>query len=321
MIPNYADITAAADRLIGLAVETPLLSSPLLDRALGGRLLIKAECLQLTGSFKIRGASHRIALIPPDERQKGVIAFSSGNHAQGVAAAAARAGLHATIVMPADAPLIKREATADWGARVVLYDRFGPRSREEITAEIQAETGATLVKPFDDPAIIAGQGTIGLEIARQCKALGLVPDAVAVPVSGGGLIAGVGLALRADFPDIAICGAEPVGYDDTARSLNAGRLVAINPVQTLQDSLTVTQPGALTFAINQAQILSMAAIRDADALAAMAVLFKHYKLVVEPGGAVAMAAVLTGQVPIKNRCVVVVASGGNVDPAVFARCL
>lgn len=321
MTPTIDDIRAAALRLAGLAVETPLLSAPLLDAELGGRLLVKAESLQLTGSFKIRGAGNRIALIPDAARPCGVIAYSSGNHAQGVAAAAARAGMQATIVMPADAPLVKRESTAAWGARVVTYDRFGPMTREQITAGLQAESGATLVKPFDDPAIIAGQGTAGLEIARQCERLGLVPDAAVVPVSGGGLIAGVGIALRHAFPQITLHGAEPEGYDDTARSLAAGEPVSIAPGPTLQDSLTVTRPGDLTFPINRAQLAGVAVIPDDAALAAMAVLFRHFRLVVEPGGASALAAVLTGRVPIRGRTVVVVASGGNVDPAVFGRCL
>ncbi|MBI1205738.1 MAG: pyridoxal-phosphate dependent enzyme [Azospirillum sp.] len=319
--PSIAEIEAAAVRLAGHAVVTPLLSSPLLDDRLGGRLLIKAEPLQRTGSFKYRGAFNRISLIPEAERGRGVVAYSSGNHAQGVAAAARDLGLQATIVMPADSPAIKLRNTHAWGARVVTYDRHR-ESREEIGAALTAETGATLVKPYDDPGVIAGQGTVGLELAAQAAALGLVPEAVLVPASGGGLLAGIALAVAARLPGCPVWAVEPAGYDDTARSLAAGRRLAITgEPQSFCDALLMTIPGEITFEINQRRVAGGLVVSDGEVAAAMAVAFDAFKLVVEPGGAVALAAVLSGKIPCRGRTLAVVCSGGNVDPAVFAAAL
>jgi len=319
--PAIDDLEAAAARLAGVAVRTPLLESPLLNDRLGGRLLVKAEPLQLTGSFKIRGAYNKIAGLPADRRAAGVVAFSSGNHAQGVAAAARLLGVAATIVMPADAPAIKRRNTEAWGARIVPYDRLRD-DREAIGAAIAAETGATLVRPYDDPAIIAGQGTVGLELAEQCAAAGAHPDAVLVPCGGGGLSAGIATALADRLPGVPVHPVEPAGFDDTARSLAAGARLANAPGgSSLCDALLGPIPGEVTFAVNRRLLAPGLAVDDAAVLAAMAAAFEAFKLVVEPGGAVALAAVLSGAVPTAGRTLVAVASGGNVDPAVFMRAL
>jgi threonine dehydratase len=321
LAPGIAAIEAAAERLAGVATVTPLLESPTLNARLGGRLLVKAECLQRTGSFKLRGAFNRIAQMTPAERKHGVVAFSSGNHAQGVASAAAQLKVRATIVMPRDAPAVKVANTRGFGARVVFYDRF-TESREKIAATIARSEGATIVPPFDDPQIIAGQGSCGLEIAAQAEALGVKLDAVVVPASGGGLAAGVGLALKDRAPRTRIVTAEPKGFDDTARSLKAGRRVSNKPDKpSLCDALMSPSPGKLTFAILKGLKARGVAVSDAEVLAAMVDAFSAFHIVVEPGGAAALAAILAGRVPIKNRCVAVVCSGGNVDPALFASAL
>ncbi|WP_368744712.1 threonine/serine dehydratase [Desertibaculum subflavum] len=321
IVPTMADIRAAAARLAPVAVRTPLLEVPALSRRVGGRLLIKAEALQRTGSFKFRGAFNRISLIPAADRPKGVVAFSSGNHAQGVACAAAMLGAPATIVMPSDAPAIKIENTKGYGAKVITYDRL-KENREAIGAKLAAETGATLVKPFDDPGLIAGQGTVGLEIAEQCLALGLTPDQVIVPASGGGLLAGVATAVQSIYPNARAIVAEPAGYEDHARSLEAGRRVAINPgASTLCDALMSPEPGEITWAINSRAITGAVAAADPEVAEAMRQAFLHLKLVVEPGGAVGLAAALLGKLPTEGKVTVVVCSGGNVDPELFARIL
>ncbi len=321
VLPTTDDIEAAAARLAGVVVRTPLLEAPLLNDRLGGRLLVKAEPLQLTGSFKIRGAYNRIAGLPAGRRGAGVVAFSSGNHAQGVAAAARLLGVAATIVMPADAPAIKRRNTEAWGARVVPYDRQR-EDREAIGAAIAAETGATLVRPYDDPAVIAGQGTAGLELAAQCAALGVRPDAVLVPCGGGGLTAGIATALADRLPGVPVHPVEPAGFDDTARSLAAGARLANAPGgSSLCDALLGPIPGEVTFAVNRRLAAPGVAVDDASVLTAMAAAFEAFKLVIEPGGAVALAAALSGVFPAAGRTVVAVASGGNVEPALFARAL
>ena len=318
-LPDMAALRRAAERLEGKAVRTPLLESPPLNAALGGRLLVKAEVLQRTGSFKFRGAFNRLSQIPPEARAQGVVAFSSGNHAQGVAAAAQLLGMPAIIGMPADAPRIKVANTRGYGAEVVFYER-ATEDREAIAAKIIAARGATLVKPFDDAEIIAGQGTSGLELAEQAAARGLALDAVVVPCSGGGLASGVALAFEALSPGTAIHTAEPEGFDDTARSLAAGtRVKNARGGKSVCDALLAEQPGEITFALMAPRIASGIAVTDAEVAHAMAVAFSHFKLVVEPGGAAALAAALAGKVPVRERTVAVLCSGGNVDATLFRR--
>ncbi len=320
-LPTLADIEAAATRLAGVAVRTPLLSQPLVDQQLGGRLLVKAEPLQRTGSFKFRGAYNRLSLIPAADRPAGVVAYSSGNHAQGVAAAAWLLGLPATIIMPADAPAIKRRSTEAWGARVATYDRYR-EAREAIAERLCRETGATLVPPFDDPEVIAGQGTTGLEIAEQAAEQGLRPDAVLVCCGGGGLTAGIALALADRLPETAIYTVEPVGFDDTARSLAGGQRLSNAPGgRSICDALLSPAPGELTFAVNRHRVAGGLTVSDDEVLAAMALALDAYKLVVEPGGAAALAAALKARIDIRGRTIVAVASGGNVDPPMLARAM
>jgi threonine dehydratase len=319
--PTHDDVRRAAERISRVATVTPLLESPLLNEELGGRLLVKGEMLQRTGSFKFRGAYNRISMIPEAERGKGVVAFSSGNHAQGVAAAAKLLGVKAALIMPSDAPALKIANTRAYGAEVLLYDRFG-ESRDEIAARLSRERGSILVKPFDDPGVIAGQGTIGLEIAAQTKALGIRPDAVLAACSGGGLVTGIALGLAADLPEVAVYSVEPEGLDDMARSLKTGKHETNAPgARTICDALMVPTPGDITFAIARQRLQGGLAVSDAEVKKAMALAFRHLKVVVEPGGAVAIAAVLTGRVPIRGRTIVAVASGGNVDPALFREAL
>ena len=320
-IPTVRDIRAAAERLAGVAVRTPLLEAPLLNAQIGGRLLIKAEPLQRTGSFKFRGAYNRMSLIPEAERAKGVVAFSSGNHAQGVATAAGILGLPATVVMPSDAPAIKRANTEALGAKVVLYDRHRD-DRDAIGAEITNRTGATIVRPYDDPAIIAGQGTVGLEIAEQVTALGVRPDAVLVCCGGGGLVSGTALALSETLPGVPVWCVEPEQFDDTRRSLEAGqRQTNPSDARSICDALLSPTPGVLTFELNRQLLAGGLAVSDVEVRSAMRASFEHFKLVVEPGGAVAIAAALSGKIAVAGRTIVAVASGGNVDPAMYRRIL
>jgi threonine dehydratase len=320
-LPVFDDVVAAAKRIEGFAVKTPLLEAPLLNAKLGGRLLLKAEPLQRTGSFKFRGAYNAISQIPADKRKNGVVAFSSGNHAQGVAAAAQMLGMPAWIIMPEDAPAIKIARTKAFGATVVPYDRY-TQDREKMGEELQAKYGATLVKPYDDPNIIAGQGTIGLEIAQQCEALGVKPDAVVVCCGGGGLVSGTALALSGALPGVPVYSAEPVGFDDTKRSLEAGTRIKNAPdARSICDALLAPTPGEMTFALNSKLLKGGFAVTDDEVKQAMATLFQEFKLVAEPGGAVAATAVLTGKLPIKGKTIVAVVSGGNVDPATFADAL
>jgi threonine dehydratase len=315
--PGIADIEDAARRLKPLALRTPLLESPLLNERLGIRLLIKAEPLQRTGSFKFRGAYNFISRLGEAERRRGVVAYSSGNHAQGVAHAAALCGAPAVIVMPADAPAIKIANTRAYGAEVVLFDRFR-EDREAIGGRIAAERGLTLVRPYDDPLIIAGQGTVGLEIAEQCAAAEIRPDAVLVNCSGGGLAAGIATALAANLPGVAVYCAEPAGFDDHARSLAAGKRLANEPgARSICDALMAAMPGELTFAINRELLAGGVVASDGEVESAMVTAFLSHKLVVEPGGAVSIAAALAGRLP-EARTVIAVASGGNVDPGLYA---
>lgn len=320
-LPSFTEVETAAERLAGHAVSTPLLESPALNARCGGRVLLKAETLQRTGSFKFRGAYNRIAMIPEEERSAGVVAYSSGNHAQGVAAAAALLGVPAVIVMPADAPAIKIENTRGYGAEVVLYERSG-EAREALGERIARERGATLVRPYDDPGVIAGQGTCGLEIARQAEALGARLDAVLICCGGGGLSAGSALALRRLTPETEIYTVEPAGFDDTARSLAAGERLANAPdVRSFCDALLAPMPGELTFAINRTLLTGGLAVTDSEVADAMVYAFRTLKLVVEPGGAVSLAAVLAGKLPLDGRTVAVTLSGGNVDPESYAEVL
>lgn len=317
-IPACADIEDAARRLAGKAVRTPLLESPPLNARLGGRLLVKAEPLQRTGSFKFRGAYNHLSRLGPEERRRGVVTFSSGNHAQGVAAAAQILGIPAVIVMPSDAPEIKVRNTRSYGAEIVQYDRY-KESREDIGARIAAERGATLVAPYDDPLVIAGQGTVGLEIAEQAADLGARPDAVLVCCGGGGLTAGVALALAERMPQARVFSVEPEGFDDTRRSLESGRREHNDPdARSICDALLAPAPGLLTLAINRRHLAGGLAVSDREAQAAMSCAFADFKLVAEPGGAVALAAALSGKIEVAGRTTVVVCSGGNVDPGLFA---
>ena len=318
-LPSATDVEAAAETLAGIAVCTPLLESPPLNERLGGRLLIKAEPLQRTGSFKLRGAYNCVAHVAA-AGVKHVVAYSSGNHAQGVAAAARMLGLGAGIVMPADAPEAKRRGTAQWGAELVLYDR-ATESREDICADLAESTQAAIVPPFDHPHVIAGQGTVGLEIAAQARTLEVdTLDAVLVPCSGGGLSAGIALALGKHMPGTEVWAVEPRGFDDTRRSLAAGqRLANDEGATTCCDALMLPLPGELTFAINRTRLSGGLAVSDADTVDAMALAFSTFHVVVEPGGAVALAAVLSGACDIRGRTVAVVLSGGNVDRTTFAR--
>jgi threonine dehydratase len=320
-LPTFDDVLDAAARLEGWASKTPLLRHDAIDAAAGARVFLKAECLQRTGSFKFRGAYNRISRLTVDELKRGVVAFSSGNHAQGVAAAAGLMETPAVIVMPQDAPKAKIEGTRALGGEIVLYDKW-QESREEIGARIRDERGAVLVPPFEDFHVIAGQGTAGLEAAQQLAAQGLTADAVIGPASGGGLIGGIGLAFKALSPTTRVYCVEPEGYDDHARSLAAGRPVAIKPDRpTLLDALMSPAPGELTFALNKRQLAGAVAVSDEEALRAVAMAFRHLKIVLEPSGASPLAAVLSGQIEVKGQTVVVIGSGGNVDADVFARAI
>ena len=318
-LPVLDDVLRAAERLRGVAVHTPLLRSDRLDELTGGRILLKPEVLQRTGSFKIRGAYNRLKqLAETGQDGGGVVAFSSGNHAQGVAAAAGLLGMKAAIVMPSDAPALKIENTRRLGGEVILYDRWA-EDREAICARVAAERGATVVPSFDDAGVIAGQGTVGLELAADAKALGLSLDAVYVPASGGGLAAGIGLALdRAT----ALYTAEPSAMDDHAKSLAAGDRVANDPgARSICDALLAPMPGRMTFALNRARLAGGVTASDHEVLRAMAFGFEVLKLVIEPGGAVALAALLAGRIDAKGRTVGIVLSGGNVAPGLFAQAL
>mgnify|MGYP000554235954 FL=1 len=318
---TVADVQSAAQQIAGHAIQTPLLESPLLNERLGGRLLVKAECLQLGGAFKFRGAYNRISRLDEAERKAGVVAFSSGNHAQGVALAAQMLGVPATIVMPTDAPEIKLANTRAYGADVVLYDRE-KENRADIARALAADKGAILVPSYDDPFIIAGQGTVGLELAGQAKEIGALLDAVIAPCGGGGLISGCALALNHEISDTEIFIAEPEGFDDTARSLAAGTRLAIEPgARSFCDALLSPMPGELTFSINQKFLAGGLSVSDTQTAQAMKVAYQYLKLVVEPGGAVALAAAVSGAYDCRDKTVAVICSGGNVDADIFAEAI
>ncbi|MEM8852679.1 MAG: threonine/serine dehydratase [Pseudomonadota bacterium] len=311
-------MVAAARRLQGLAVTTPLISCPALDDRTGARVFLKAESLQRTGSFKFRGAYNTIAMLSQAERSRGVVAASSGNHAQGVAEAARLFAIPATIAMPDDAPAVKRERTARSGAKVVLCPR-GSDARYAIAHEVAQEEGATFIHPYDDARVMAGQGTVGLEIAAALQAMGLAADRVIVPTSGGGLLSGIATALAERMPGAVCVPAEPAGFDDMTRSLEVGTRVE-NAVRTgsIADALLSPMPGEKTFPNIASHVAQGAAVSDDALRRAMAFAADELKLVLEPGGAIALAALLDGLVGVRGMTVVAVLSGGNVDKAAFA---
>lgn len=320
--PRYEDVAAAAKRLAGHATRTPLLRAPPLPGVKGATVLVKAEPLQRGGAFKFRGAYNRLAQLSPAEAKAGVVAWSSGNHAQGVAAAGQLLGIRTTIVMPADAPAIKVENTRGFGAEIVFYDRLR-ENREAIAYAIAEKSGAATVPPYDHPHVIAGQGTVAVEMVEQARELGAAPfDAVLTPVGGGGLIAGCSLALNELSPATEVYGVEPAGFDDTGRSLASGkRETNASGAKSLCDALMAPTPGELTFPINKRLLRGAFAVTDEMVLAAMAWAWRELKLVVEPGGSVALAAVLHGLYDCNGKTVGVVVSGGNVDADVYARAL
>jgi threonine dehydratase len=318
---DISTIRRAAERLAGRIVRTPLLNSAMLDELAGCRVFVKAEPLQRTGSFKIRGALNKILAVPEEKRNNGFVAFSSGNHGQAVAAGAKMVGAPAVIVMPKDAPAIKIESCRWWGAEVVFFDRTAD-DREAMGRKIEGERGMTLVPPFDDPDVMSGQGTMGLEIVEQLREAGATPDALLVNCSGGGLASGVTTAVKEEFPDTQFYTAEPAGFDKMARSVATGtpqkneRLTG-----SIMDALMAQAPGRLTLATLRENGAKGLSATDEEAFDAMATAFRTLKLVVEPGGAAALGALLARKVDLAGKTVVVVCSGGNVDPAMFVRAL
>jgi len=318
---NIDMIRAAARRLQGHARRTPLLSSPFLDAIAGRRLLVKAECLQHTGSFKFRGGWSAVSALDPETRARGVIAFSSGNHAQGVAHAATLHGVPSVIVMPADAPKLKIENTSALGAEVVLYDR-AIEDRDEIGARLAKERGLTLIKPYDEPQVIAGQGSCGLEIAEQAAEAGIVRADVLVNCGGGGLTSGIALALEAEAPGLRARPCEPEEFDDTTRSLASGQIVSNKRLTgSICDAIITPSPGLITFPIMARLCGPGIVVSEDEALAAMAQAFLRLKIVLEPGGAVSLAAALYHGGQIDGDAVIAVVTGGNVDPEMFRRAL
>ncbi|MGE3931164.1 MAG: threonine/serine dehydratase [Hyphomonadaceae bacterium] len=312
VVPTINDVRAAADRIKGIVVRTPLVRNDAIDAMAGARIFVKAENLQRGGAFKMRGAANAIAALDPEARKRGVLAYSSGNHAIAVATASKLAGISAVIVMPADAPRIKQETTRSLGAEVVTYDRV-TESREAIGGAIASQRNLNIVRPFDDPNVIAGQGTAGLEIGEE-----IAPDVVFAPASGGGLATGVSLAL----PQAAIYAVEPQGHDDIARTFQAGAIQTNAPgIRSICDGLLTDRMGEITYEIAKKRFSEVVVMDDEAVLRAMRLAFTHLKLVLEPSGAVALAAALWGGREIKGKTVAVLASGGNVDAETFARAL
>jgi threonine dehydratase len=318
---NIDMIRAAAQRIQDHARYTPLLNSPFLDEIAGRRVWVKPECLQHTGSFKFRGGWSALSALNEQTRAKGVIAFSSGNHAQGVALAARSHGVPSVIIMPSDAPALKIASTKALGAEVVLYDRDG-ESRDAIGAAMSKERGLTLIKPYDEPEVIAGQGTVGLEIAAQASEHGVTKAEVIVCCGGGGLTSGIALALEADAPDMLVRPVEPEGFEDVARSLKDG-VIRSNTATSgnICDAVITLQPGDITFPIMKRLCGSGLTVSEDEALQAMAQAFSRLKLVAEPGGAIALASALYRSDQITGDDVIVVISGGNVDAALFQTAL
>ena len=319
--PTFAEIETAADRLAGELVVTPLIENLELNAQLGARLFVKAEMLQRTGSFKLRGAYNRIAQFTDAERARGVITYSSGNYAQAVACAAKIAGITATIVMPTDAPAMKIARTRSYGAEIILYDR-ARETREDVASRIGAERELVMVPPNEDRRVLAGAGTAGREIGLQLQAIGAAADSLLVPCGGGGLTAATALALETLSPETRIYAVEPDLFDDTRRSFAAGKRLSNPPGRkTICDSIMTDSPGALTFSINKDRLAGVLTVSDDEAVVAMRLAFEHLKLVVEPGAAVALAAVLAGKIDVQGKTIVVIATGGNVDGALYARLL
>lgn len=314
-------IREAARRLDGVAIRTPLLNSVDLDSRCGARVFLKPESLQHIGAFKFRGAYNRLVQLDPEQRKLGVVAFSSGNHAQGVAYAAKLLDMPATIVMPSDAPRIKLESTRALGAEVRLYDRH-TESREQLAADIALQTGATLVPAFDDADIIAGQGTCGLELVEQLQERGETADWIVSPVGGGGLLSGVTLAVKSLNSTTRVCGVEPEHFDDHLQSRLAGKRIKLDgTAPTMCDSLMATTPGELTWSITGEQVDEFVTVSESDVAHAISYAFKRLKLVIEPGGSVALAAILQGKLEVKGKTVALILSGGNIDAETFTRCL
>lgn len=312
------DIQDAAARLKGVAVRTPLLNAPLIDDRVGARVYFKPECLQRTGSFKFRGAYNSVAQLSEDQASRGVVAFSSGNHAQGVAAAATARGISAKIVMPADAPAIKLRNTRAYGGEVITYDRQA-EDRAAIAATIAESEGRHLIPPYDYLPVLAGQGTTGIEVADDLDAIGAVPTQAICPAGGGGLISGFSTAMKDRYTDINVFSAEPENYDDTKRSLESGQIQEADiTVPSPCDALLAPRPGDMTMAVIRETLTGGFAVSNETVFEAMRAAFNELKLVVEPGGAVALAALLDGQISLQpDDVVVIVISGGNVDPALF----
>lgn len=318
---SFEDVEAAADRLNGICIRTPLLQSAVLDQRIGARVFIKPECLQHIGAFKFRGAYNRLVQLNLKDRAHGVVAFSSGNHAQGVAYAARLLGMSATIVMPTDAPAIKKQGTADLGATIHYYDRQ-TESREEIAAEIATRTGAVLIPAFDDVDVIAGQGTCGLEFMQQLPESGEGITSILCPCGGGGLLAGVATAVHGCNETIKVYGVEPQYYNDHALSLRAGKRVKIQPEQTTScDALMAPMPGLITWEINSQRVTDFLEVTEDEVAHAVSFAFRYLKLVVEPGGAVALAALLHGKLPDVGDVTGIILSGGNIDPPTMQACL
>ncbi len=318
MLPTPDDVAQAARRLNGQVVRTPMIRNPLLDQMTGGTVLLKAECLQRTGSFKLRGATNAALQLDEAQRRAGVLTYSSGNHGQALACAAAYLGIAATVFMPDDAPEVKVASTRRWGAEIIRFNRRTD-DREALARAHAARTGATVIPPFEHPHVIAGQGTLALELAEDAPG---PLDALLVCTGGGGMVAGCALAMEGASPATRIWAVEPEGSDDTLRSLQSGTRQGNAPgCSALCDALLSPMPGEMTFAVNQPRLAGGLVVSDAEVLAAIAFAFTHLKLVVEPGGAVALAALLAGKLDVRGRVVGAVLSGGNVDAAVFARAL
>lgn len=321
MTPSFDDVQAAAQRLKGRIRRTPMLRHRALDAAAGGVVLVKPEPLQITGSFKLRGATNAAMLLPPEARARGVVTHSSGNHGQAVAAACAALGMPALIAMPMDAPSVKVEATRAWGAEIHFFDRHGV-DRDALAQELAQKRGATVIPPFDHPDVIAGQGTAILELLEDARTEGFKPDQVAICTGGGGLLAGSALSAKALAPQARIYAVEPEGWDDYGRSLRAGQRIANDGTGAgLCDALLSKQPGQLTFAVNAPRVEGGLVVTPEEVFAAMRFAFTHLKLVVEPGGAVALAAVLAGKLATRDAVTGIILSGGNVDPGVFGQAM
>ncbi len=319
--PNYSDLILAARNIRQFIHPTPLFHSSILDESVGARILLKAETLQRTGSFKFRGAFNKMRHLKAKKNHTEIVSWSSGNHAQAVAAAANILGQHATIIMPTDAPKAKIDGTQRYGSEIIFYNREN-EVREKIGESVAKERDAIIVPPYDDPDVIAGQGTVGLEIASQALARDIIPDIALVPCGGGGLVAGCAIALQTQFPSIRVHPVEPENFDDTTRSLVSKKRMKNSPGhQSICDSLLAPTPGSLTFKINAERLSDGVVVTEEQVLNAMRFAFRHFKLVVEPGGAIALAALLANKPSYRNKNVVVLLSGGNVDSDIFGHAL